>query len=102
MQAATYEHVINSKFLTETLWTRKAGESVQLQQEHHTAMHAVHLFNGAAHVPFTTQLVLPENSESQPAVSQKVHAYIEDLAQRTALALGQNWTVQVALQETRD
>jgi hypothetical protein len=31
-----------------------------------------------------------------------VHAYIEDLAQRTALALGQNWTVQVALQETRD
>jgi hypothetical protein len=51
---------------------------------------------------FTTQFVLPENSESLPAVSQKVHAYIEDLAQRTALALGQNWTVQVALQETRD
>jgi len=51
---------------------------------------------------FTTQFVLPENSESLPAVSQKVHAYIEDLAQRTALAHGQNWTVQVALQETRD
>ena len=31
---------------------------------------------------FTTQFVLPENSESLPAVSQKVHAYIEDLAQR--------------------
>ena len=50
---------------------------------------------------FTTQFVLPENSESQPAVSQKVHAYIEDLTQRRALALGQNWPVQVALQETK-
>jgi hypothetical protein len=32
---------------------------------------------------FTTKFVLPENSESQPEVAQKVHAYIEDLAQRT-------------------
>jgi hypothetical protein len=47
---------------------------------------------------FTTKFVLPENSESQPEVSQKVHAYIEDLAQRNGITLGQNWTLQVALQ----
>ncbi len=50
VQAATYEQVINSRFLTETLWTRKAGDSVPLQLEHRAALHAVHLFDGAAHV----------------------------------------------------
>ena len=51
IQAATFEQVINSKFLTETLWTLQAGESVPLQQEHRAALHAVHLFDAAAHVP---------------------------------------------------
>jgi hypothetical protein len=47
---------------------------------------------------FTTKFVHPDNSESQPEVTQKVHAYIEDLAQRNALTLGQNWTLEVPLQ----
>ena len=46
--------LINSKFLTETLWTLQAGESVPLQQEHRAALHAVHLFDAAAHVPVRT------------------------------------------------
>jgi hypothetical protein len=51
---------------------------------------------------FTTKFVFPGNSESQREVKQKVHAYIEDLAQRKTLTLGQNWTLQVVLQETFD
>ena len=54
IQAETYNQIVNSKFLTETLWTRKAGDSVPLEPQHRAAMHAVHLFANAEHVPVRT------------------------------------------------
>ncbi len=54
IQAETYSKIVNSKFLTETLWTRRAGASVPLQPEHRAALHAVHLFADAGHVPVRT------------------------------------------------
>jgi hypothetical protein len=57
IQAETYSQIVNSKFLTETLWTRRAGASVPLQAEHRAALHAVHLFADAGHVPVRTYSV---------------------------------------------
>jgi len=54
IQAETYNEIVNSKFLTESLWTRKAGDSVPLEQGHRAAMHAVHLFANAERVPVRT------------------------------------------------
>ena len=47
---------------------------------------------------FITKFLLPENTDAQPVVTQKVQEYIQDLAQRQAIQLG-NWTLQVAMQD---
>lgn len=46
---------------------------------------------------FITKFLLPENTDTQPVVTQKVQEYIEELAQRESIQLG-NWTLQVAME----
>ena len=54
IQAETFNQIVGSRFLSETLWTRKAGDSVPLEPRHRAAMHAVHLFANAERVPVRT------------------------------------------------
>lgn len=55
--AATLEHVADSKFLQETVWTRRSGDSIPLRAEHRTALHEAHMFRPAAHMPIRTYSV---------------------------------------------
>ena len=50
----TYSQIVNSHFLTETLWTRRHGDSVPLEPAHRQALHAVHLFKRAGREPVRT------------------------------------------------
>jgi hypothetical protein len=50
----TFQHVVNSKFLQETLWTQHTGPSVPLQPMHRAALQDAQLFAAAGHVPVRT------------------------------------------------
>lgn len=52
--ATTLKTVADSKFLKETVWTRRSGNSIPLRAEHRAALHEAQMFHAAAKKPVRT------------------------------------------------
>jgi hypothetical protein len=55
--AETLKQVADSKFLQETIWTRRSGSSIPLRPEHRAALHEAQMFRSSGKVPVRTYSV---------------------------------------------